>query len=109
MTEPTSTQNYRPCFAGYTEPRSGKQFRCMRARGHVGAHTCAGITWSDAEADWLTGAASADEARRAAETRCASLHVGCCSKALYACTKDAGHEGDYLSGIVSWTDDKAVQ
>jgi hypothetical protein len=99
------TPGYRPCFSGYTAPRSGKQYRCMRARGHGGAHTCAGISWSDAEADWLTAPAAVE---LPAEVRCASLHVGCCSKALYACTREPGHDGD-LSGIVSWTDDKAVQ
>lgn len=101
----TTAPAYRPCFSGYTEPRSGKQYRCMRTNGHGGTHTCAGVSWSDTEADWLT----TPVVELPAEIRCASLHVGCCSKALYACTRESGHTGNHVSGIVTWTIDKAVQ
>jgi len=102
MTTPDVTTAYRPCFSGYTEPRSGKQYRCMRTHGHGGNHTCAGVSWSDAEADWLTTPPAP------AETRCDSLHIGCCSKALYACTRESSHTGDHVSGIVTWNTGKAV-
>lgn len=73
---------YRPrCFSRYTAPRSGKRSAAC-VHGHAGAHTCAGITWSDTEADWRRAPAVVE---LPAEVRCASLHVGCCSWRL--CTR----------------------